>query len=145
MINIKASLNSKNIFKRMKTLAVDIKRSINISLYGIGQENVRHARELMLERKTGRIYKIKGVEHQAAAPGEAPALLTANLFESVDYVVSGSHQVEFGVRVPYGLDQELGTEKMSAHPFIVPTAKAKQKDAYDEFVFNTKKVLEKMR
>lgn len=145
MISIKSHFHNKTIFKGIKSLAKNIKKSINISLFGIGKENVRHARKLMLESKSGRIYKINKRDHQAAAPGEAPGIVTKNLFNNVDYIVTGHNQMEFGERVPYGIYQEEGTDKMPAHPFLKPTIKAKQRDAYNEFVRNTNNVLKKMK
>jgi HK97 gp10 family phage protein len=145
MFRIKPNIKNARVFGGIKTLLKDINRSIHLSLFRIGKENVRHAKSLMLQNKTGKIYKINKLNHQSSAPGEAPAILTTNLFQNIDYAVSGHNQMEFGTRVPYGLALEEGTEKMSARPFLAPTIKDRQQDSYNEFVQNTRLVLGKMK
>jgi len=80
-----------------------VKKGIRNSLFEIGRENTRHLQSLFRdEKKTGRIYFIKGRLHQASAPGEAPAILSGNLFRSVDFNVRGSSEMTFGEKMFYG-------------------------------------------
>lgn len=68
--------------------------------------------------KTGRIYRRRGVEHQASAPGEAPASDTGRLVQSIttDYnfgPIQGN--VNFGTE--YAALLEFGTVRMEPRPY----------------------------
>ena len=66
--------------------------------------------------KSGRVYG----EHQASAPGEAPASNTGDLARSIR-VVKGEEKTWFVVaRVPYASYLEFGTEYMEPRPFMTP-------------------------
>lgn len=87
------------------------------------------ATSLILDgEKTGRIYRRRGVEHQASAPGQAPASDTGRLVQSgrTSYdkaEVSGTAQWS----TDYAEYLEHGTEKMEPRPFARP-ALANKKD-----------------
>lgn len=71
--------------------------------------------------KSGVIYRRGGVEHQASAPGEAPASDTGTLVQRTrtelnPQAVSG--QVIFATA--YAAALEFGTEKMAARPYARP-------------------------
>ncbi len=92
--------------------------------------------------KTGRIYRRKRqsakggyIEHQASAPGEAPATDTANLVGSINSDFSNIENLEAEVNVGagYGPDLEFGTVKMAARPFMGPAAE-KAAEALPEVV-----------
>lgn len=71
--------------------------------------------------KSGRIYKHRGIEHRASAPGEAPASDTGTLVNNI--ATSYDHNNLTGtlsVNVVYGLMLEFGTEKMEPRPFLRP-------------------------
>jgi HK97 gp10 family phage protein len=73
--------------------------------------------------KTGRIYRRRGIEHQASAPGEPPATDTGALIASgrADAEINGDTVnaiVEY--RAPYAVHLEYGTRKMAARPFLTP-------------------------
>lgn len=88
-----------------------------------GTESVRNeaVRLVMSPPKTGVIYKRRGVEHQASAPGEAPANDTGRLVNSIrtDYdlpqlvgrVVASTE---------YAAYLEYGTENMEPRPYMRP-------------------------
>lgn len=79
-------------------------------------------RKLTTGRRTGRIYRIFGRNHQASAPGEFPAKLTGKLSRNVRYDVRGAAELEVGIRkfgnVPYPMFLEFGTRKMARRPYI---------------------------
>lgn len=72
--------------------------------------------------KTGRIYTIRGVVHQASAPGEPPADDTGALAASGQVqhdVEEASSRVLFTAAHAPAL--ELGTERMEARPYLRPS------------------------
>ena len=70
--------------------------------------------------RSGRIYRRKGGKtHQASAPGEAPAVDTGDLLQSVASTVGreGSAIVgRVGASSRHAIETELGTEKMKPRP-----------------------------
>lgn len=73
---------------------------------------------IMSGAKTGRIYRRRGVDHQASAPGEPPASDTGRLvkssrprYEYADLTGIALWSTEYAAAL------ELGTEKMAARPF----------------------------
>ena len=86
-VKILSRTSNRKTFIHIDNLINLTEKSIHQALHEIGSENVRHVRDLMLEKKTGRIYKIKGTKHQASAPGEAPAVLSADSSEPSHHCV----------------------------------------------------------
>lgn len=79
--------------------------------------------------KTGQVYKRKGVEHRASAPGEAPASDTGRLLNSIH--LDGGRVKQEGTAlvaevkagdagVKYAAHLEFGTHEMEARPFMHP-------------------------
>jgi hypothetical protein len=71
--------------------------------------------------KTGRIYRRRGVEHQASAPGESPASDSGRLVNSrtvEDF--PGQHRSRLTFRTAYALALEVGTQRMEARPYARP-------------------------
>lgn len=68
--------------------------------------------------KTGRIYKRRGVTHQASAPGEAPANDTSRLLNSrrIDLFES-QLRARLTFSAKHALPLEAGTMKMEPRPF----------------------------
>lgn len=71
--------------------------------------------------KTGKVYQIGKVTHQASAPGEAPATDTGNLVNSIntERVKPMLHRVN--VHAEYAAHLEYGTSRMAARPFLQPS------------------------
>ncbi len=78
--------------------------------------------------KTGKVYKIGKVEHQASAPGEAPATDTGNLVNSIgsERVKPMLHRVN--VYAEYAAHLEYGTTHMAARPFLQPSFEEQRDD-----------------
>lgn len=71
--------------------------------------------------RNGRVtvgYKV----HRASAAGEAPAIDTGNLANSIQTRKTGQGSAVVEVGAEYGLPLELGTRKMAARPFMRPAA-----------------------
>ena len=74
--------------------------------------------------KSGRIYTKRGIQHQASAPGEAPATNTGFLVSNItktDIEKTGTALSIFvESKAPYSKFLEFGTRKMSPRPFLQP-------------------------
>ena len=76
---------------------------------------------IMSPPKTGKIYRTRGVAHQASAPGEAPANDLGRLVNSRVVTVDAAAllgTVRFATE--YALALEKGTVHMAPRPFLVP-------------------------
>ncbi len=79
------------------------------------------------QEKHGRTYIVGGtaehpIEHTASAPGEAPAVDTGNLMNSVTHAMTDTTVGEVAVGAEYGAYLELGTARMAARPYLGPAA-----------------------
>ncbi len=132
MIKIKEDSKNRKVFITIRDAEDIFDRGIRRGLYEIGRENVKHTRKLIFNPpKTGHLYMIRGMLHQASAPGEPPANLTGKLRRSVDYIVRGSSQMEFGDKELYGKFLELGTPKIKPRPHLSRTVKDKSRDNFN--------------
>lgn len=82
--------------------------------------------------KTGRIYRRRGVEHQASAPGEPPASDTGRLVGSIrmDFTRIEELTGVVNARAGYAAHLEYGTSRMAPRPFMRP-ALANKKEAVE--------------
>lgn len=88
-----------------------------------GTEDIRNeAISLILHtEKTGRVYRRHSVEHQASAPGEAPASDTGRLINSITTEYDFQNMTgTINVGVAYGLFLEYGTKNIDPRPFLRP-------------------------
>lgn len=74
----------------------------------------------MTETKHGNVYKKKGKEHTASAPGEAPAVDTGILMGQIDVKVDSPLQARVGTNNEYAEHLEFGTSRMEPRPFLAP-------------------------
>lgn len=78
-----------------------------------------HAVNLIMQGpKSGKVYARRGVQHQASAPGEAPANDTGRLVNSrtVD-LFPAEIRARLTFRTAYALPLEVGTAKMEPRPY----------------------------
>lgn len=79
----------------------------------------------MAAAKSGKPYTRRGTTHQASAPGEAPAIDTGNLANSIQVDLHGLSAV-IGTNAEYAEALEFGTVRMAPRPFLAPAmAKAR--------------------
>ena len=72
--------------------------------------------------KSGRVYRRRGVEHQASAPGEAPATDTGRLVGSGDvYADPANTSARINWSAAHARPLELGTEEIEPRPFARPS------------------------
>ncbi len=81
--------------------------------------------------KTGHIYKREGKDHQASAPGEAPATDTGNLAGSIQATPVDELTWDVGTNVEYAPVLEMGGVHMQARPFLAPAVEA-EREALEE-------------
>lgn len=99
-----------------------------LAMYGEGE-----MKRSMKGAKTGRTYG----NHQASAPGEAPAVDIGSLKNSIQAkpVGDGSREWEINVGAEYAAHLEFGTPFIAPRPFARPAAeaiRAKVDDAFEE-------------
>lgn len=84
---------------------------------------------------TGRIYG----NHQASAPGEAPASDTGRLASSIDYKREGRMSASVGSDLAYAAMLEFGTTKVEPRPAWIPAVEA----ARDKYIDRLEAAIEK--
>ena len=90
----------------------------------------RESKESMSGPKHGREYPQKnGKMHQASAPGEAPAIDTSLLVNSIQSKMAGLLTGIVFTNTEYAPPLEFGSVHMAARPFFLPAAKG----AWPEF------------
>lgn len=82
------------------------------------------AKASMGEPKSGRIYSIGGVDHQASAPGESPAIETGNLLSGIQTEADGATRWVVYTTASYSVELEYGApaRNLMPRPFFVPAA-----------------------
>jgi len=90
------------------------------------------ATSLILDgEKTGRVYRRRGVEHQASAPGESPSSDTDRLVQSGHTEVRNEPSAVIGSvswSTAYADSLEHGTESMEPRPFARPALATKRQE-----------------
>lgn len=105
---------------KLHQLAAQIPGGAAAVVQKLAQDCEGHAKRQMEGERTGRIYLHGRVEHQASAPGEAPAVDTGFLKNSI--VAQPEKPLRWVVLVGavYGIWLEYGTTHMAARPFMLP-------------------------
>ncbi len=99
-------------FEFTDTLTLDhaTRAGIRFGLYNLGQTMRDSASaEMLRKNKTGRVYRYRGRRHRASARGETAANRSGRMRRSLDFVVQGSTQMQFGANTPYAriLEEQL--------------------------------------
>ena len=76
--------------------------------------------------KSGFVYNSRGKQHQASAPGEAPATDTGTLVSSISFSQLSKLSAEVVSRLPYAYFLEFGTMNISPRPAWTPAAEKGQ-------------------
>jgi phage gpG-like protein len=92
---------------------------------------------MMTGPKSGAYYeRPNGRTHQASAPGEAPAVDTGNLINSIQTQMTGAMVGVVYTNAEYAPVLEFGGARMAARPFFTPATQA----AWPEFLEKMSKV-----
>jgi hypothetical protein len=160
--------NVAQISLNLKNLANTEKQVIRKTFYDAGKDLVADAKkEINKAPKHGNIYrkyvgaggrKLKQPKYYtASAPGEAPAVVTGKLRDSINFTVSGSDQMVFGVDesrkgVEYGKYLEYsyligmsgqGSKNIKPRPFISAAYKQNEKKMMQKFTNAINQALKK--
>ncbi len=146
--NVKISKKSQVTLAEIHGLHLKHQDGIETALYTIGEDVGLRVKQLLTQGpKTGRVYRIRGVDHQASAPDEAPASRTGRLVDSYDYNVHGYYQMEVGEDAPYagwledGTKNANGSVKMAPRPHLIRAITELQGDAVNIFYQETNEAL----
>ncbi len=95
----------------------------------IGIVDARAVSLILDTTKSGRIYKRRGVAHQASAPGEPPASDTGTLLNRrhID-LFPDRLAARLTFSAGHALPLELGTKNMEPRPFAVPALRATEQE-----------------
>lgn len=95
MISITPGKQNKAVLKHIKRLPVSTKKGISKAFLQIGPDVINNAKEFMKRPKHGADYKVfwstagrrlkRGRIHRASSKGEAPAILSGELFRSMGF------------------------------------------------------------
>lgn len=118
-----ASVVTTIVFNRLPQLESQLRERAGLAVRKAAFDIEAGAKQSMKGPKSGATYKRGSKSHQASAPGEAPAIDTGNLVNSIQTDVQGL-RAEVGTAVEYALYLEYGTSKMAARPFLGPAAEA---------------------
>lgn len=112
MFTLNKNANAERIRLGIKNLSTLTTTGIRRAFYDIGKDLVKDAKDLINKQpKSGRVYrKYTGVQgplrssqnYTASAAGEAPAVVTGVLRKSINFQVSGSIQMAFGIDLSRG-------------------------------------------
>jgi hypothetical protein len=85
---------------------------------GVGIVESRAVRLILGPPKSGRIYRRRGVEHQASAPGEAPANDSSRLVNSRQIILIPERlRAKLVFSAKHALWMEHGTRRIQPRPF----------------------------
>jgi len=73
-------------------------------------------------KKSGKVYKRRGIFHRASAAGEAPATDTGRLISTITHqaLLDGLEMI-VGTALKYGAYLEFGTHRIAARPWLAPS------------------------
>ena len=128
-IRVKPIKSTKHVIVSVPREVLRHQRGIENGLYLVGDVVGRRTKQLIEEGpKTGRVYRFRGMDHQASAPGEAPANRSGRLVKSFNYNVHGPLQMEVGESAPYAGFLEDGTGRMKPRPHLIRAINETQGD-----------------
>jgi hypothetical protein len=82
---------------------------------------VQHAKLAMAQPKTGRAYRVgRNRIHIASAPGEAPAVDTGFLTNSINWQIVDPLNAQVTIAAEYAPYLEFGTRRMLRRPYVEP-------------------------
>jgi HK97 gp10 family phage protein len=137
-IRIKPLSSARRVIVGIERLTKTHQQSIEDGLHVVGKIVGNRVKELITQGpKTGRVYRIRGRDHQASAPKEAPANLSGRLVKSFNYNVHGPYTMELGEDAEYAGFLEDGTRNIKPRPHVGRAVDETQGDVvnifYDEF------------
>lgn len=108
----------KDVEKLSLRASEEIKDAVSEAALGIQGT----ARRSMAQGGRGIVYRRRGIEHKASAPGDPPATDTGRLSSSINITTGfrGGLTAEIGTNVFYAPQLEFGTTRIAPRPFLFP-------------------------
>lgn len=135
MISITVTPKTKSVLVDIPGLTRKFQGGIKDALHEIGPEIVKETRRLIeTGKKTGRVYRVNGRDHQASAPTESPADRTGSLADSGDFKVRDFVQLEIGETEEYagyledGTKNKDGSTKMEPRQHLIRAVNGKARE-----------------
>jgi len=104
--------------RRLQDLQGEVEEKAHRAIKKAAFDIEANAKQSMMGPHTGRVYG----EHQASAPGEAPAVDTATLINSIGTKMLNRLLAVVYAAAEYALHLELGTTRIAPRPFMLPAA-----------------------
>lgn len=149
-------LNQELLYQSIKSLKRKTKKGIKDAFQVLGNRLVKTSKDLIDDTKRAPWFyyvKIRGryVRHHPSLPLEPAAVMTGKLKKTIRTVNQGSELI-FGAgntlnpsnprSVNYAKFVENGTERMTKRPYLKPSIKKNETDAYRDFEYYLKKAIE---
>jgi hypothetical protein len=129
MIAITVTPKTKSVLVEIPGLTKKFHGGIKDALHEIGPEILRETKRLIeTGKKTGRTYRVAGMNHQASAPTESPAGRTGRLADSGEFKVKAHIQMEIGETADYAKFLEDGTRKMDPRQHLIRAVNGKARE-----------------
>lgn len=100
----------------VRSMSGDVRKSGRAVISNLAFAVEAEIKRLMTLPKHGRRYK----NHIASAPGEAPAVDTGNLINSIRTTIKSDTEAVIEIPAEYAEGLEFGTDKIAARPFARP-------------------------
>lgn len=139
-MGFKATGTAKKVTFKIQNIEKNTKEGIKNALKTVGQQIIDLSKDYITKPpKTGRVYlvRIDGQRryHQASAPNQAPANMTGDLRESINWTTRSSTQLSIAAGTetlaPYAGYMEFGTEKIVKRPYIGKAIRANNRNTIE--------------
>jgi hypothetical protein len=112
-VTITQTPNTNKVLIDVTKLEGTTKRGLRNALNEIGSEGVRETvRLIKTGQRTGRVYRFRGRDHVASAPGEAPANRSGRLANSTGYKTKNHQEMTLGQEADYAGFLKVGRGKL---------------------------------
>ncbi len=119
--NVQVTVNT----SRLNQILRDLPGNQRAAVKRLAFEIEGKAKASMGQEKHGEVYlRPGGIEHRASAPGEAPAIDTGNLVNSIATELTGPASAVVFTNVEYAPYLEFGTKDIAPRPFLQPAVEA---------------------
>ncbi len=140
-VRVKPLPSTNRVLVGVERLTEMHQKSIESALYVTGKIVGNRVAQLITQGpKTGRVYRIRGRDHQASAPKEPPANVTGRLVKSFNYNVHGPYEMELGESAPYAGFLEDGTSRIKPRPHVIRAINETQGEVVNIFYEEFRKV-----
>lgn len=121
------------VYNRMPQMAVALRAEASKGVRRTAFRYEANLKQRMSGVKSGRVYVRKNITHIASAPGQAPAVDTGTLINSIKTDAKpGSLTAEVATTTDYAPHLEYGTVNMEPRPAWIPEAEEARRTYFPE-------------